>query len=189
MYHKSPLAIAIVVVVLLLLFAGLAAWRFVSIKSTGIPLGPAVRLPGHIGQIVQTAERYLPTLHRNPDNDRFRLDLLVIALADPTRQETITLLRDQQRNALQPMTKILGGTANLVRVQALDLLAVNLETRHVLRSSDIAKVNPELAAFLASARCEFKDRLIVVSPDQRHAYAIDAATFKAEAVPVPKSAG
>lgn len=187
--YKSPLVIALVVVVLLLLSVGLAAWQFVAIKSTGIPLGPAVRLPGHIGQIIHTTERYLPTLHRNPDKDRFRLDLLVISLTDPTKVETITLLRQQQRNALQPMTKILGGTGNVVWVQALDLFAVNLETKRVLRSSDITKLNPELAGFLTSARCEFKDRLLVVSPDQRLAYAIEATTFKAEPVPVPKNAG
>ena len=69
------------------------------------------------------------------------------------------------------------------------MFAVNLETKRVLRSSDITKLNPELAVFLTSARCEFKDQLIVVSPDQRQAYAIDATTFKAEPVPVPKSAG
>ena len=188
-YYKSPLVIALAVVVLVLLFTGLVAWHFVSIKSTGIPLGPAVRLPGHIGQILQTTERYLPTLHRNPDKDRFRLDLLVISITDPTQQETFTLLRQQQRNALQPMTKILGGTGNVVWMQALDLFAVNLETKRVLRSSDFTKLNPELAVFLTSARCEFKDRLIVVSPDQRQAYAIDATTFKAESVPVPKDVG
>lgn len=32
MYYKSPLAIALVVVVLVLLFAALGAWHFVSIK-------------------------------------------------------------------------------------------------------------------------------------------------------------
>ncbi len=58
----------------------LTAWHFASIKSTGIPLGPAVRLPGHIGQIIHTTERYLPTLHRNPDKDRYRLHLLVMRL-------------------------------------------------------------------------------------------------------------
>ncbi|MSU59898.1 MAG: hypothetical protein EXS35_17315 [Pedosphaera sp.] len=188
-YNKSPLVIALAAVVLVLLFTGLAAWHFVSNKSTGIPLGPAVRLPHHISQILQTTERYLPTLHRNPDKDRFRLDLLLISLTDPTKQETITLLRQQQRNALQPMTKILGGTGNVVWVQALDLFAVNLETKRVLRSSDFTKLNPELAVFLTSARCEFKDQLIVVSPDQRKAYAIDATTFKAESVPVPKNVG
>ncbi len=189
MYYKSPLAIPLVAGVLVLLAASLASWYFVSIKSTGIPLGPAVRLPNYIVQIIQTTERYLPTLHRNPGKDRFRLDLLVIVLTDPTKVETITLLRRQQRNALQPMTKILGGTGNVIWVQALDLFAVNLETKRVLRSSDIAKLNPELAVFLTSARCEFMDRLLVVSPDQRQAYAIDATTLKAEPVPVPKSAG
>jgi len=187
--YKSPLAIGLVVGILVLLAVGLAAWQFVSIKSTGIPLGPAVRLPNHIGQIIRTTERYLPTLHRNPDKDRFRLDLLVVSLTDPTRQETITLIRQQERNALQPMTKILGGAGNVVWVQALDIFAVNLETKHVLQLADLRKLNPELVVFLSSARFEFADRLIAISPDQQQAYAFSADSFKATSCPVPKSTG
>jgi hypothetical protein len=187
--YKTLIPVAIVVIILVLLTVALAAWHFVSIKSTGTPLGPAVRLPNHIAQIIVTTERYLPTLHRAPGKDRFRLDLLVISTTDPAQQETFTLQRQQQANALQPMTKILGGSGNVVWVQALDLFAVNLETKRVVRSADIAKLNPELAVFLASARHEFKDQLIVVSPDQQQAYAIDATTFKASPVPVPRTAG
>ena len=186
---KALIPVTLIIIVLALLTVALGARHFVSIKSTGTPLGPAMRMPNHIAQIICTTESYLPTLHRNPGKDRFRLDLLVISLSDPAKQKTFTLLRQQQSNALQPMTKILGGTGNVVWVQALDLFAVNLETKRVLRSADIAKLNPELSVFLASARCEFKDQLIVVSPDQQQAYAIDATTLKAAPAAVPRNVG
>lgn len=187
--YKSPLAIGLIIVTLVLLAVGLAAWQFVSIKSTGTPLGPAVRLPDYIGQIICTTERYLPTLHRNPGKDRFRLDLLVVSLDDPTRQETFTLLRQQQSNALQPMTKILGGDGDVVWVQALDLFAVNLKTKRLLRLADLKKLNPELELFLNTARFAFDGKLIAISHDQQQAYAFPAETFKATPCAVPRPTG
>ncbi len=181
MYYKSPLALGLIVVILVLLAAGLAAWNFISIKSTGLPLGPAVRTPTHILQLIHTTERYLPTLHRNPAKDRFRIDLLAISLSDPTRQETFTLLRQQQANALTPVTKILGADGNVVWINALELFAVNLETKRIARETDLRKANPELELFLASARPTFTDRFVAVSPDWSQAYEFSAETLKATA--------
>lgn len=185
MYYRSPLAIGLVVVILIMLGAGLAAWRFVSIKSTGVPLGAAVRTPTHILQLISTTERYLPTLHRAPGKDRYRIDLLAVSIADPARQETFTLIRQQQANALTPMTKILGADGDVVWIQALDIFAVNLKTGRIARDADLRKANPELALFMASAKPAFTDRFIAVSPDWNQAYAFSAETLKATACPPP----
>ncbi len=185
MYYKSPLAIGLVIVILVLLAVGLAAWQFVSIKSTGTPLGPAFRTPTHILQLIATTERYLPKLHRAPGRDRFRIDLLAIAIADPTQQQTFTLLRQQQANALTPITKILGADGDVVWIQALDLFAVNLKTGRIAREADLRKLNPELELFLASAKPSFTERLVAVSPDWSQAYAFAAETLKATACPPP----
>ena len=184
---RAVILAALIAVILVISTVAIGVWHFGMIKSKGIPLGPAVRLPGHIGLIIRTTEPYLPTLHRNPDNDRYCIDLLVISLTDPPKQETINLLHKQERNALQPMTKILGGTGDIVWVQALDLFAVNLKTKRVVSSSDIIQLNPKLAVFFNSAHFEFKDRLIAVADDQQEAYAIDDITFKTKPVPVPRS--
>lgn len=185
MYYKSPLALGLIVVILVLLGAGLAAWHFVSIKSIGLPLGLAFRTPTHILQLINTTERYLPTLHRAPGKDRFRIDLLAICIADPTRQETFTLLRQQQANALTPVTKILGADGDVVWIQALDIFAVNLKTKRIAREADLRKANPELALFLPSARAEFTDRFVAVSPNWSQAYSFSADTLKATACPPP----
>lgn len=175
----------LIVVILVLLAAGLAAWHFVSIKSTGTPLGPAFRTPTHILQLISTRERYLPTLHRAPGKDRFRIDLLAISITDPTRQETFTLLRQQQANALTPVTKIIGADGDVVWIQALDIFAVNLKTKRMAREADLRKANPELALFLPSARAEFTDRFVAVSPDWSQAYSFSAETLKATACLLP----
>lgn len=185
MYYKSPLAIGLVIAVLVLVGAGLAAWHFVTIKSTGVPLGPAVRTPTHILQLISTTERYLPTLHRHRGKDRFRIDLLAISLAEPARQKTFTLLRQQKANALTPVTKILGMDGDVAWVQALSLFAVNLKTERIVREADLRRLNPELDLFLNAARGEVTDRLLAVSPDWSQAYAFSAETFKATAVPPP----
>ncbi len=185
MYYKSPLAIGLVVVILVLLAAGLAAWQFLTIKSTGTPLGPAARTPTHILQLISTTERYLPKLHRASGSDRFRIDLLAISIADPTRQETFTLLRQQQANALTPVTKILGADGDVVWVQALDIFAVNLKIKRIARELDLRKANPELEVFLSSAKPQFNGRFVAVSPDWSHAYEFSADTFKANPCPPP----
>jgi hypothetical protein len=184
-YYRSPLAIGLVIVVLVLLGAGLAAWQFVSVKTTGSPLGPAVRTPTHILQLIHTVERYLPRLHRPPGNDRFRIDLLAIPIANPAQQKMFTLLRQQQANAVTPMTKILGAEGDVAWVQALGLFAVNLRTGRIVSEMELRKLNPQLDLFLASARVEFTDRCIAVSPDGSQAYAFTPETFTATAVASP----
>jgi hypothetical protein len=185
MYSRSPLVIGLIVVVLVLLAVGLAARQFVSIKSTGTPLGPAARTATHILQLVTTTENYLPKLHRAPGSDRFRIDLLAISIVDPTRQQTFTLLRQKQSNALTPVTKILGADGDVVWIQALDIFAVNLKTGRVAREADLRKANRELDVFLASAKPQFNGRFVAVSPDWSHAYEFSADTLKASACPPP----
>lgn len=184
--YSTPFAKWLVVGVLILIFAGLAAWQFVSIKSTGTPLGAALRTETHVFQLILTQESYLPSLHRNPAKNRFRLDLLVIALADPARQESFTLIRQQQANVATPMTKILGMDGDVVWIQALDTFAVNLRTKRVAREADLRKANPELELFLNSARSEFKDRFLAVSPDWSYAYEFSGETLKANACAPPE---
>ena len=185
MYYRSPVALGLIVVILVLLAAGLAGWQFMTIKSTGTPLGPAFRTPTHILQLISTTERYLPKLHRAPGQDRFRIDLLAIAIADPAQQKTFTLLRQQQANALTPVTKILGTDGDVAWIQALEVFAVNLKTGRIAREADLRKANPELELFLTSARPDFTDRFVAVSPDWSQAYAFSGETLKATACPAP----
>jgi hypothetical protein len=181
--YKYPLPIIGAVLVLLTVF--LAVWQFGTIKSTGIPLGYAARVPNGIVQIIRTQERYLPSLKRNPDHDRFRLDLLVVSLTEPTRQEMIALTRGQDRSALQPMTRILGAEKDLVWLLAPDLLAVNLKSKQVHHLKDLQRTNPELQLFLKTARFEFDRQLVAVSPDWQQAYCFAADTLRASACPPP----
>jgi len=174
-----------VVAVLALVSVFLVAWQFFTIKSTGIPLNSAARLPDAVAQIIRTQERYLPSLHRNPNKDRFRLDLLVVSVADPTKQETFSLTRTQDRSALQPMTKILGADGDVVWVQAPELIAVNRKTKRVARLKDLQRLNPELQVFLHTARFEFTNHLVAVSPDWQQAYAFSGETLRASASPPP----
>lgn len=187
--YSTPLAKWLGIGVLVLVFAGLAAWQFVSIKSTGTPLGAALRTDTHVFHLIVTTERYLPSLHRNPSKNRYRIDLLVIPIADSTKQETFTLIRQQQANAMSPMTKILGVDGDVVWINALDTFAVNLRTRRIARTADLRKANPELEMFLNSARPEFADRFVAVSPDWSYAYEFSGETLKASMCQPPSRAG
>lgn len=182
---RPALPVIILVLVLGLITVGLLAWHLVSIQYTGLPLGSAARTPEAIVQIIHTQERHLPRLHRQPARDRYRLDLLVVQLADPDRARTIPLLRQQRHDALQPMTKILGAEGDVVWLQALDLFAVNLRTGTTNRLRDFVQANPELEIFLAGARFQFAERLLAIAPDGRQAYALDPDTRRAQPSPPP----
>lgn len=183
--YSTPVAKWLGIALVVLIFAGLAAWQFVSIKSTGTPLGQALRTETHVFQLILTQERYLPSLHRNPSKDRYRIDLLAIPLANPAKQETFTLIRQQQANAATPMTKILGVDGDVVWINALSVFAVNLKTKHVASEAALRKANPELESFLHSARPEFAERFVMVSPDWSYAYEFSGETLKANACPPP----
>ncbi len=182
----TGILIGLVVTILVLVAVGLAAWQLMTIKSTGTPLGPAMLTPEHIVQIISTQERYLPSLHRNPAKDRFRLDLLILSTTDPARQEMVPLIRQQSHNALQPMTKILGADGDVVWLQALDLFAVNLKSKRALRLRDVQRANPGLEQFLAVASFDFEEQLIAVSPDRQQAYAVSAETLKVTSTTAPR---
>ena len=187
--HSTPFAKWLGIGVLVLVVAGLAAWRLVSIESSGTPLGPALRTGTHVFQLIATTERYLPTLHRNPAKNRYRIDLLVLPIADLTKQETFTLIRQQEANALTPMTKILGVDGDVVWINALSTFAVNLRTKRVASEADLRAANPGLEMFLKSARPEFAQRFVAVSPDWTHAYAFSGETLKASACEPPPRGG
>ncbi|MBL9115396.1 MAG: hypothetical protein JNJ83_10360 [Verrucomicrobiaceae bacterium] len=180
----------IVASLLLLLVGGaMTAWKLVAIESTGVPLGLAARTSSHVLQLITTTESYLPSLHRAPGKDRYRIDLLAISIADPSKQEVFTLIRQQQANALTPMTKILGSDGDVVWVQALSVFAVNMRTKKVSREDDLSRANPALALFLASAKPHFADHFLAVSPDWTRAFAFSPETLKATACAPPPRAG
>lgn len=187
--YSTPFAKWISIAVILLVVGGLAAWQMFSIKSTGTPLGPALRTATHVFQLISTTEPYMPGLHRDPSKNRFRIDLLVFPIADPEKQETFTLLRQQQSNALTPVTKILGVDGDVVWINALDTFAVNLKTKRVANSEDLRKANPELEMFLNSARPEFAERFVAVSPEWSYAYEFSSETLKANACAPPPRTG
>lgn len=175
--------------VLVLVFAGLASWQFVSIKPTGTPLGAALRTTTHVFQLINTQERYLPSLHRNPSRNRYRIDLLVIPIDDPAKQESFTLIRQQQANVMTPMTKILGVDGDVMWINALDTFGVHLRSKRIARMADLRRANPELELFLNSARAEFSGRFVAVSPDWTYAYQFSSETLKASACPPPPRNG
>ncbi len=184
--RMSRLHVRLAVGVALLVGLALAGYRFFTLPPTGLPLGAALRTHSHVFQLVHTVERRLPSLHRAPGSDRFRIDLLAVDLNDPTRSVTVPLLRDQGAHAVTPITKILGVEGHVVWVQALDTFAVNLRTKEVARTEDLVEKNPELALFLASARPDYGDRFVMVAPDSSYAYAFDPDTLKASMVRAPR---
>jgi hypothetical protein len=128
-------------------------------------------------------------LHRNPANDRFRLDLLLTPIDANAKSEMVSLVRTRDTSALQPMTKLLGADGAWLWLHTPEITGVHLPTRRVITLRELREVNPALAEFWGTARFDFSTQLFAVSPDRQQAYAIDANTLEARPAPAPKSAG
>ena len=145
--------------------------------------------PKHILQLIVTTERYLPTLHRAPGKDRFRIDLLAIAIADPSQQQTFTLLRQQQaERALTPMTKILGADGDVVDSGAGPFV-VNFKTGRIAREADLRKANPGWNYSSARPNRNSPTAFVAVSPTGVRRMRFSAETLKATACPPPPQIG
>ena len=185
--RRYSIQISFVVLGLVVIFV--VIWKFGTIKSTGAPHGSSVRLPDAIATIISTQEPYFPSLHRNPDKDRFRLDLLLTPLDGTPASGMISLVRTKDRSVLHPMTKLLGADGPWLWLQTPEIAGVHLPTRRVITARVLREENPALGEFWATARFDFEVQLFAISPDRRQAYAIDATTLQARPAEPPKRTG
>ena len=183
---RSTIALSVAVISLV---GVVGVWKFGTIKSTGTPHGLSLRLPAAIATIMVTQEPYFPSLHRNPDKDRFRLDLLLTPFDDSAKSEMVGLVRSRDRSALQPMTKLLGADGPWLWLQTPEIAGVHLPTRRIVTERELREVNHTLTPFFATARFEFSTQLVAISPDRQQAYVIDANTLEARPTPPPKMGG
>ncbi|MFO1502076.1 MAG: hypothetical protein U1G07_27505 [Verrucomicrobiota bacterium] len=184
---KPRYPIALVAGVIGFITLALAAWQFGTIRSTGVPIGMAARLPDTIAQVIRTQERYLPKLHRPGGRDSFRVDLLLVSLKDPGKQVMVSLTRQRNDSGALPMTKVLGADGDIVWVQAPELVGVNWKTkRRVAGLKNLQQANPQLHVFLATAHFAFTNQLVAVSPDWAQAYGFTGESLRASPCPPPQ---
>lgn len=167
------------VAVLVVAAVGFGVVRLLQVRTIGAPFGLSMRVDDSIATLVRTQERYVPSLHRNPDRDRFRIDLLLTPIDEATPSRRIPLARSLDRAAFHPGTKLLGVDGPLLWLFVPELKAVDLRTFRVITLRDLQRANPELDDLWLTARFHFAERLHLLSADRQRAYTIDADTLRA----------
>jgi len=84
--RKRPgLMIVIGIIAALGLAALLIGRTFLTVRTTGAPWGQSVRSGDAVVTMITRLEPYVPTLHRNPANDRYTVGLLIHSASDAGR--------------------------------------------------------------------------------------------------------
>jgi len=170
----------VALIVLVMAVLGFGVVRLLQVRTVGAPFGQSVRAGDSLATLVRTQERYIPSLHRNPDRDRFRIDLLLTPLTGDEKARTVPLARDLQGNAFHPGTKLLGIDGPLLWMLVPELKALDLRTSRLLTLKELRAANPALEEIWVSARFHFTDRLHLMSADRQRTYTIDPETLRAQ---------
>jgi len=187
--RKAKLMTILTIIVLVMAAAAVAFKTMFSIKSpTGSPLGLSVRTPEHIASLIQTLEPYVPTLHRNPDNDRYSLSLFLCPQdgRSPGKMISITKHRRAQEFTL---AKILGCDGSAVWFNFNGVGGVNLKSGKLIGETELRRANPSLdESWDDQRRMEFDQRLRVTSADRQRIYEVIPETLQAVPAQVNRKA-
>ncbi|MHB1328297.1 MAG: hypothetical protein ACYC2K_08860 [Gemmatimonadales bacterium] len=123
-----PKTLGILAVVLL---AALIIGRSLfTVKTTGAPRGSSARVGDAIVTMMTRLQPYVPSLHRNPENDRYTIGLLVHSARDGTVRRFINLSSDQRPSNLN-QTKITGVDGSRIWFIAPETGSYDVRTEQV----------------------------------------------------------
>lgn len=178
--RKAKIMTIIAVVVLLLAAVAVGAKSLLSVRSaSGAPLGESVRTPEHVATLIQTLESYMPTLHRDPKNDRYRLALLLTPQDGSSPGKMVPIVEQRPVNEFM-LVRILGCDGTTVWFNFGGIRGVNLKTRKLVGAAELRRANPLLdETWDDSRRFEFNQRLRFTSADRQQIYEIAPDTLQA----------
>jgi hypothetical protein len=159
------------------IWAGLA--RIFSVKTIGSPVGQAVGTPGFIAILIRTQEPYIPTLHRNPNNDRFRLDLLLQPRDGKRPRRLVSIARRLASAESNRSAHLLGFDGKRFWLLSDEIAAYDPETDRLIGLKELRQANPSLDALWPAAFYEMNGRLQASTRDNRTVVEIDPETLVA----------
>ncbi|MBK8741352.1 MAG: hypothetical protein IPM02_18380 [Betaproteobacteria bacterium] len=175
---KIMLIASIVLVVGVLAFWGVTQALSIRVPH-GAPSGNSVRAGGEIATLIQTLETYVPSLHRNPDNDRYHLSLFLYPV-DGSSPGRLVPLAKNLRAQEAGWAKLLGGDGRTVWFSVNGIGGLDLATGKRIGPTELRAANPTLAeSWDDPRRISFDNRLRLTLPDRRTVVEIDPQTLKA----------
>ena len=181
--HKVKMIFAIVLALGALTVVGLRSLLSVP-ASVGSPLAQSVRAGDDIVTLIQSLQGYVPSLHRNPENDRYRVGLFVSPADDPAHGRLVPIGQDLPSNDLL-LAHVIGFDGRNVWCALNQVEGVNLKTGKLIDAASLQQANPALAETWDDARRISCDtRLRVTTSDWKQVLEVDPETLKASPVPV-----
>lgn len=148
-------------------------------SSTGTPHGLSLRTPAHVATLIQTLESYVPSLHRDPAKDRYRLALLLTP-QDGSSPGRLIPLAQQRRVEEFNLAKLLGCDGTYVWFNFNGIGGVHLSSGKVIGEADLRRANPALdEPWDDQRRMTFDRRLRVTSADRQRTYEVVPETLQA----------
>jgi len=177
--RKAKLTTIFAGIVLLLVAAAVGFKSLFSIRTTGSPLGFSIRTPEHIATLIQTLEPYVPSLHHNPADDRYRLALLLTPQDGRSPGKMISIAKQQHPGEFR-LTTLLGCDGTIVWFKFSGIGGVVLKTGEVIGAAELHRANSSLdETWDDERRMEFDQRLRVTTADRKRIYEVTPETLQA----------
>lgn len=175
-------------IVLVVAISAVALRKMFMISSpTGFPIALSVRTPQRIATLIQALEPYVPSLHRNPANDRYRLGLFLYPSDGSSAGRLIPIAKQRPGGDFR-LAKLLGCDGRTVWFAWSDLGGVNLATGKLVGPAELRAANPSLRETWDDPRqFSFDQKLRATSADRQTVLEVDPETLKAAPVRIERA--
>ncbi|MEK7781914.1 MAG: hypothetical protein AAB370_10490 [Verrucomicrobiota bacterium] len=177
--RKSKIVFIATIVIVAVALVIWGAKQALSIRVPhGTPLGDSVRAGNEIATLISTLEAYVPSLHRNPNKDRYSVSLFLWPVNGGSPGRLIPLAKNLQAQETH-WAELLGGDGRTVWFKLKGIGGVELATGKRIGPAELRAANPTLAeSWDDPRRISFTQRLQLTLPD-RTVVEIDPQTLKA----------
>ncbi|MEO6741741.1 MAG: hypothetical protein ABIP20_15970, partial [Chthoniobacteraceae bacterium] len=110
----------------------------------GIPFGASVRVGDQIATLLQTREPVVPSLHPNPEADRFQIALFMQPADGRAPGRKIPIGRGYRSSDFYFGTRILGNDGVHLWLYATEIFGVDLRTDKLVVAADLRRANPSI---------------------------------------------
>jgi len=156
--------------------------QFLIEVPNGFPMAESVRAGNDIVTLIQTLEPYVPSLHRNPKNDRYAVALFVFP-ADGSSRGNMIPIREGFRSSELRLARVLGFDGSTVWSLLSRLEGVDPKTGRRVDAADLRAANPTLdETWEDPRRLTFDSRLHVATADYQRLFEVDPKTLKASPI-------
>ena len=152
----------------------------VQTRTTGTPLDNAVGTPEFIAQLISTQQRYVPSLNRNPDNDRFDVSLLIRPRNSDAAVTHLELTEDHTASEAYNAVRLLGFDGRQLWILTGNIAAYEHTTHRLIHLDELRRINPDLETLWPVGTYTVIDQLIVSTRDRQTIFAIDPLTLRAK---------